>query len=145
MAAGEQGSTPRPSRAWNMTGVPASGTFFDKLICSFVSNYHASSVVADNSVIVYRIRTPVWHAWNMAAGEQGSTPRLVMLETSPRKTCANFFCPIYCTSTVNMQQRSIAYSFSQYYNGDNLGLFFLHAIIRTCLHHSRSQGKLSGN
>ena len=69
----------------------------------------------------------------MAAGEQSSISRLVMLETWPQEMVALFFCPIYRTSTVNMQQR----------NGDNLGLFFLHTIIRTYLHHSRSQGKSS--
>jgi len=45
----------------------------------------------------------------MAAGEQGSTPRLVMLETWPPQTFANFLRLMYRTSTVNMQQRSIAY------------------------------------
>jgi len=75
----------------------------------------------------------------MAAGaQQGSTTHLVMLETWPRETLPIFFGPIYRTSTVNMQQRSIAYQSSQYYNGDNLGLFLLHTIIRTYLHHSRS-------
>jgi len=38
----------------------------------------------------------------MATGEQGSTPRLVLLETWPRETISNFFCSIYRTSTVNI-------------------------------------------
>ena len=76
----------------------------------------------------------------MTAGEQGSPPRLVMLETWAREI---FFCLIYRTSTVSLQQHCVAYWFSQYHDGDNLGLFFLHTIIRTYLHHSRSQGKLS--
>jgi len=45
----------------------------------------------------------------MTAGEQGSTLHVGMLETWLQETFANFFCPIYRTSTVNMQQRSIAY------------------------------------
>jgi len=42
------------------SGIPRQGTFLDSVF--FVSNYHASFVNADNSLIVYRISTSACHA-----------------------------------------------------------------------------------
>jgi len=67
----------------------------------------------------------------MTVGAQASTPRLVMLETWPREK--------YYQHPTTFHSLLV----SQYHNGDNMGLFFIHTIIRTYLHHSRSGGKLS--
>jgi len=87
MAAGEQSSVPclvmletwsrergvpiaGPSQGCdNLAGLPlvvqkrsVRRTLFDKLICFFVSNYHASFVHTDNSLIEFRISTLTCHA-----------------------------------------------------------------------------------
>jgi len=62
------------------SGVPRQRNLFDKLR-SFVSNYHTSFFDTNKSPVVYRTSTSACHAGNMAAGEQGSALRLVILET----------------------------------------------------------------
>ena len=52
--------------------VPRLRNYFDKLSW-FGSNYHTSFFDTNNSPVVYRTSISACHAWNMAAGEQGST------------------------------------------------------------------------
>ena len=79
----------------------------------------------------------------MTAGEQGSTPLLVMLETRPRETFAFFFFVQFIAvvlSTCMMQQHSIAYTMVI------IWVYFFYIQLSELIftiHDSRSQGTLS--
>ena len=62
MTAGEQGLTPRPSHGNMAAGERGSPPLRNFFFFFFASNYHASFVNTDTSLIVYRISTLACHA-----------------------------------------------------------------------------------